>query len=168
VNQTLAFFEEQIGTDWTSHPTDSYSLWKERFTEIHIDGRASSLNSDLLISDNPPSSIATMDFFIANPWLIVLIIFISISTITGLIVGYHLDRNKKHVPQYLVIGLSNILTVLAPTLLYMNQHAWWHEERYGEVPQDKEALKKIRRKFFWTYTITFMFFTFIAWGFVSL
>lgn len=168
VNQTLAFFEEQIGTDWASHPTDSYSLWKERFTEIHIDGRASSLNSDLLISDNPPSSIATMDFFIANPWLIVLIIFISISTITGLIVGYHLDRNKKHVPQYLVIGLSNILTVLAPTLLYMNQHAWWHEERYGEKLEDKEALKKIRWKFFWTYTITFVFFTFIAWGFVSL
>jgi hypothetical protein len=67
-----------------------------------------------------------------------------------------------------VIGLSNILTVLAPTLLYMNQHAWWHEERYGGKFEDKEARRKIRRKFFWTYTITFMFFTFIAWGLVSL
>jgi hypothetical protein len=168
VNQTLAFFEEQIGTDWASHPTYNYGLWREKFTEIHIDGSASSLNSDLLMKDSPPTSIATMDFFIANPWVIVLLIFIFISTITGLVVGYLLDRNKRHIPQYLVIGLSNVLTVLAPTLLYMNQHASWHKEGGGEMPEDKKTLKKIRFRFFWTFTATFMIFTFIAWGLVSL
>jgi len=168
VNQTLAFFEEQIGADWASHPTYEYSLFREKFTEIHIDGRASSLNSDLWIKDSQPSSIATMDFFIANPWIIILIIFISISIIAGLIAGSLLDGNKKHTPQYLVIGLSNVLTVLVPTFLYMKLRAEWNEERGGEEPGDKKALKKIRLNFFVTYTSIFTFLSVLAWGLVSL
>ena len=167
VNQTLAFFDEQIGTDWASHPTYDYYLGG-KFTEIRIDGKASSLNSDLWMKDSPPPSISTIDFFIANSWIIILIIFISISTIAGLIVGYLLDGDKKHIPQYLLIGLSNILTVLVPTFLFMRHHARWNEEWYREVPDEKKALRRVGWTFFTTYTIIFLSSSFFAWGLVSL
>jgi hypothetical protein len=168
VNQTLAFFEEQIGTDWASHLTYHYSLWMERFTEIHIDGRASSLNNDLLMKDGPPSSIAMTEFFIANPQIIIIAIFISISAITGLIVGYLLDRNVKRIPEYLLIGLSNVFTVLAPTLLYGRQHAEWNKEKSGDELGESKPPKRIRLRFFAAYTSIFMLLSLLTWGLVSL
>jgi hypothetical protein len=167
VNQTLAFFEEQIGTDWASHPTYDYYLGG-KFTEIRIDGKASSLNSDLWMRDEQPASVSTIDFLIANSWIIILAIFISISTMAGLIAGSLLDSDRKHAPQYLLIGLSNVLTVWAPTLLYMRYHARWNEEWYREVPDEKKALRRVGWTFFAIYTIIFLSLSFSAWGLVSL
>ncbi len=167
INQTLAFFDEQIGTEWVTQPTYAYYIGG-KFTEIHINGMASSLNSDLWMSDSQPGSINTIELFVANSWIVVLISFIFISTVAGLIVGYHFDRNKKHIPEYLMIGLSNVWTVLVPTLLFKKLHNKWYKERYGEESENDKAPKYVGWKFFGEYTIVFLVLTSLVWGIVSL
>jgi len=166
VNQTLAFFEEQIGTDWQSDPTRNYGLWRDKFTAIHIDGKANSLTNDLWMKDSPPSSVNTMEFFISNPWVIVLAIFLTISTIAGLIAGLFLDGSSKRIPQYLLIGLTNFLTILVPIFLFSHYYVRWNKERYGEKPE-KNALSIIRLNFFLAYTVAFTILSIGVWMIIA-
>jgi hypothetical protein len=166
VNQTLAFFQEQIGADWQSHPTTNYGLWRDKFTVIQIDGKANTLISDLWMKDSPPSSVSTMEFFISNPWVIVLAIFLTISTIAGLIAGLFLDGSSKHIPQYLLIGLTNFLTIFVPTFLFSKYYVGWNKERYGEKPE-KNALSIIRVNFFVAYTMTFTILSIGVWMIIA-
>jgi hypothetical protein len=166
VNQTLAFFEEQIGTYWQSNPTSHYGLWKDEFTEIHIDGKANSLTNDLWMKDSPPSTVRTMEFLINNPWIIVLAIFITISTITGLITGLFLDGSNKRIPQYLLIGLTNVFTIFVPTFLFSHYYVAWNKERYGEKPE-KNAKSIVRVNFFVAYTTTFTALSIGVWMIIA-
>jgi hypothetical protein len=167
--EVLPFFEEQIGSSWRSNldSYSQYSIYDQRFTTIRIDGRADALDQDLWMADSAPFAEGVTDAMIQNSGLVVVIAVVIISMLTGIIAGLIVDRNSGHLPQYMVIGLCNVLTAVATVAAYHSYRKKWLKEK-GSPPRGSEAPKNMWAEFFMAYTIIFIGIVALFWMAISL
>jgi len=167
--QMIEFFKEQKESSRIEAINDPewyrYTIYNLEFTTIKIDGNASALNEDLWVSDAPPLGIAVTNYFEDNPGIAVILIFIFISMLAGLIAGFFFNKDSGHIPQYLLIGLANLLTVLAVVAVYHRYYEKWkrEEKHEGEEVSNDGTRPFVRFNFFIAYTTVFMILLFSAW-----
>lgn len=158
----LSFFEEQIGDSWEDYPSGTYRLIDQEFTTVTIEGRADALVEDLWLGDGAPLTVGATDFIIENGSLFVMISVILISALAGLITGMLIDRDRRHIRQYLLAGCCNVFTVGFATIAYRHYKKGWLEER--DIPSEGiGAPRHIGMQFFSVYTIVFIGLTILTW-----
>jgi len=162
MQEALPFFEEQIGTSWADNPSGTYKLFDQKFTTVAMDGRADALVVDLWLADGAPLTVGATGFIIQYSWIFVMISVILISALSGLITGMIVDKDKRHIRKYLIVGLCNVFTAVASTIVYKDYKKEWLEES-GIPSEGIGAPRFIGAQFFSVYTMTFVGLTILIW-----
>jgi hypothetical protein len=128
------FFEEQL-----AHSTDSY-IENLKYTEIEINSKAKYLTEDLWMDKSVPLGATSLDFIASNGWLVLLLIFISISCLSSLLAGIIVFyKQKPSLHKFALLGLSNFASLIG---FFAATFALKIDQKFVKIPTEKKTIEK--------------------------
>ena len=141
------FFAEQMTGGYTTH------LQNLEYTSVSVRGPSSSLSEDLWLVDSPDVQTSAMDVGIRFSPLVVIALFVVISSLTGLVTALLLFRRRSVSPlRFMFLGLFNVLSIVGVLVAFrLVDDRWVHFERW-----EQGLIRKARRKYTLGFSLIFL------------
>jgi hypothetical protein len=111
-----------------------------RYTEIEIHSKAKYLTEDLWIENSAPAGVSALDFIASNGWLVLLLIFISISCFSSLLAGIIVFyKQKPSFYKFALLGLSNFASLIG---FFAATFALKIDQKFVKIPLEKKTIEK--------------------------